>query len=161
MTTRRECYDGSQLYDVFDKAAEANDDPNFYNQAVGDRIRRALGDDESGQRLPGSDVQDPRGSAVKPEAKHWTKVPSTDEEKALYFGVHIHSEDNPLGLHTHVPGGDLTGGHTHSPSNPQGVHFHGPELTGTQGRQVDGRHLHEVGENMPGGKHKHLPENFG
>ncbi len=166
MANRRDTYAGDEMVDVFDKASEVQTDPNFRNQTVGNRIKRILGDGEyledgSGQRQPGSDVQDPYGSAVKPKGvPYWDKVPETEAEKSLYQGVHIHSEDNPLGLHTHIPGGKLGGGHGHSPSNPHGVHFHGPDLTGTQGHSVDGRHIHKVNQNMPAGPHEHQPGNF-
>jgi hypothetical protein len=112
-------------------------------------------------RLPGSaETGDPYGYHVKPEGvPYWDQPPSTEEEWNLYYGVHIHSESNPLGLHTHIRGGKMGGGHTHGPQNRFGVHHHKTEevQVNTTG---DGHHTHE-GENFPGGKHNHRPENFG
>jgi len=107
-------------------------------------------------RLPGSsDTGDPYGYLVKPNANSkWTKPPMSDEDKALYYGVHIHTESNPLGLHTHNPGGPLEGGHTHGPQNRFGEHTH----TGTS--SIDGKHTHE-GKHYPDGCHEHRPEHFG
>lgn len=109
---------------------------------------------------PGSDGVDPYGHVVKPKGvKYWSTVPSTDAEKAVYYGLHIHSEDNPLGLHSHIPGGAPTGGHSHGPQNRFGVHHHKGE--GASPTQLDGKHAHEPGENMPSGPHEHVyPENF-
>lgn len=102
---------------------------------------------------------------VDPEARQWTRPPVTEDEKALYLGVHLHTESNPLGLHTHVPGGTVLGGHTHGPQNRLGVHQHKAELPkepfGKPGimAQLDGPHDHQ--NNHPDGGHDHLPENFG
>lgn len=173
MTERRDGYGGNELFGLFDKAADRTDDPNLRNQHVGNQIKRVLSnhlpsqeglDDDGGQgqRQPGTDVQDPYGSIVKPKGVPvWKKVPETDAEKSLYYGDHIHSEDNPLGLHTHVPGGSLAGGHTHGPDNPHGQHYHGDNPNQYGGRTIDGRHIHEVGKNMPCGSHEHMPQNFG
>jgi hypothetical protein len=106
-----------------------------------------------------ADTGDPYGYSKKPTGVPvWTKPPHTDEEKALYYGVHLHSDSNPLGLHTHVPGGKLTGGHSHGPQNRFGAHHHydgTPEMA-----QVDGNHTHD-GANHPDGGHEHTPGNFG
>lgn len=173
MTDRREAYGGDELFDIFDKAGEQGEDPNLRNAHVGNQIKRSLSkhlpsnegldnDGGQGQRQLGTDVQDPYGSAVKPKGvPTWTKVPETDSEKSLYYGDHIHDQSNPLGLHTHVPGGSMGGGHTHGPDNPHGQHFHGEEIPQYGGRTLDGRHIHEVGKNMPCGSHEHMPGNFG
>jgi hypothetical protein len=106
---------------------------------------------------PGTDIADPYGSQIKPKGVPvWDKPPVTPEEEAIYFGVHIHSESNPLGLHSHVPNGTPSGGHTHGPSNRFGSHNHNQDGYGT----VDGSHTHEQGVNMPCGPHVHCPENF-
>jgi len=39
-------------------------------------------------------------------------------------GLHTHDESNPLGLHSHYPGGPLGGAHTHTAQNPLGHHTH-------------------------------------
>jgi hypothetical protein len=111
-------------------------------------------------RMPGSsDDGDPYSSSVKPEGVAvWSKPPATKEEEATYYGVHIHDESNPLGLHTHVPGGTPGGGHSHGPQNRLGVHHHrtdSPDMV-----QLDGPHTHE-GCNFPDGGHNHAPSNFG
>lgn len=171
MTERRDSYGGDELFDVFDKASERSDDANFRDNQEAARARRLLAKHESegidddggqGQRQMGTDVQDPYGSEVKPQGVPvWKKVPETPAEKSLYYGDHIHDESNPLGLHTHVPGGAMGGGHTHGPDNPHGQHFHGENIKQYGGKTLDGRHIHEVGKNMPCGGHEHMPENFG
>lgn len=170
MADKRDGYDGSELSDIFGKASDRIEDPNIRKRELGDQIGRVMSDyygglddeDGQGQRQYGSDVQDPYGSFIKPKnVPVWNKIPETDAEKSLYAGDHIHSEDNPLGLHTHVPGGAMGGGHTHGPDNPHGQHFHGESIKQYGGRTLDGRHIHEVGKNMPCGGHKHMPDNFG
>ena len=113
-------------------------------------------------RRPGSDDRgDPYGSQIKPKGVPvWTHKPVTPAEEALYYGDHIHSESNPLGLHTHVPGGSLSGGHSHSPQNIFGVHHHKDDSTYTGPVSLDGTHTHE-GKNYPDGSHDHEPDNFG
>ena len=115
-------------------------------------------------RTPGgSDTGDPYDSKIKPKnVPVWDHVPANEEEKSLYYGVHLHSESNPLGLHTHVPGGKMAGAHTHGPQNRFGVHHHqnaedNPE---NYAETLDGRHVHD-GHNFPDGCHEHLPINFG
>lgn len=109
--------------------------------------------------MDSSDQGDPYGSQVKPKGVPvWTRPPATPDEEALYYGVHLHSESNPLGLHTHVPGGGATGGHSHGPQNRMGAHHHrgdSPDMA-----MLDGGHTHE-GKNFPDGGHDHCPENFG
>jgi hypothetical protein len=169
-------------HDMFGKALEsASDmynDPNFDRYVDAESYKKAQAkhgvhpsvnppQTDIWPRLPdSSDQGDPFGSKVKPKnVKVWTKKPSTDEEWAIYKGLHIHTEDNPLGLHTHIPGGTLGGGHTHGPQNRFGVHHHKEinedELTITSNFNLDGHHTHEDGENFPCGDHKHDPENFG
>ena len=115
-------------------------------------------------RTPGgSDSGDPYDSQLKPkDVPVWDHTPATPAEEDTYFGVHIHSESNALGLHTHVPGGTLAGGHTHGPQNRFGVHHHQSAADNPEqyAETVDGKHTHE-GENFPAGRHDHLPENFG
>jgi len=112
------------------------------------------------RKVPGTDIADPYGSQIKPKnVPVWDHVPATPEEEALYYGAHIHSESNPLGLHTHVKGGKLSGGHSHGPQNRFGSHHHKKEAP-LYGISVDGSHVHD-GENHPAGNHCHVPENFG
>ncbi len=160
--------------DSFEKALESarkmTSDPNFDKFATAEAYKKSLGNgDEEGEnwpRQPGSsDHGDPFSHIVKPKnVKFWDHVP-TDEEEPIYYGLHIHSENNPLGLHSHIPGGKPSGGHTHGPQNRFGVHHHrdvDPEtITNTTSFQIDGKHTHEYGKNMPSGKHEHCPENFG
>lgn len=162
--------DGLQA-DAFEQALEsaksATDDPNYDRFATHAGYTQAGGGEEKWPRLPGSDDHgDPFGNAIKPtNVKTWDHVPSTPEEKAVYQGLHIHTESNPLGLHSHMPGGNPGGAHTHGPQNRLGAHHHkeiDPEKeTNTTSYQLDGEHAHEHGENLPSGPHAHSPENFG
>jgi hypothetical protein len=107
----------------------------------------------------GTDTGDPYGYHVKPAGTPtWDRPPVGPEEEALYYGVHIHTESNPLGLHTHVPGGKLLGAHSHSPQNRFGGHHHAPNPPDMSG--LDGHHTHD-GKHYPDGKHEHCPDNFG
>lgn len=135
-------YTGSELFETFEKVAADSDDYVI--------------------RYPGgSNPDDPRSSIKKPAGKYWTKVPETEGEKSIYFGLHIHTQENPLGLHSHIPGGPLSGGHTHGPGNKYGEHFHGPNAQDRNMVTIDGKHIHKLGENMPSGPHEHCPELFG
>ena len=112
------------------------------------------------RRNPGTDIADPYGVSIKPKGVPvWDHAPVSPEEEAIYYGVHIHSESNPLGLHTHIIGGKLTGAHSHSPQNRFGAHHHRSEEV-IYGINVDGAHVHD-GENAPCGHHNHDPKNFG
>lgn len=91
--------------------------------------------------------------------KAWNQLPSSNEEKAIYYGLHVHSQSNPYGLHTHVIGGKLGGGHTHGPNNPKGQHYHG-DSDNPHYHQTDGGHEHPIGHNLPCGSHEHCPSNF-
>ena len=113
------------------------------------------------RRWLGTDIMDPYGSQVKPKnVPVWNHPPMTPAEEAIYWGVHIHSESNPTGLHTHVKGGKLGGGHSHGPQNRFGSHHHRTDVPKRGGISVDGSHVHD-GENCPAGQHNHVPENFG
>lgn len=163
------------LHDAFEetlrRAGSIAKRPEFDDFASAEDVRQAVADGdlnckddcktEIWPRQPGSsDTGDPRGHLVKPTAtSKWTHPPATDEEKALYHGVHMHTESNPLGLHTHNPGGKLSGGHSHGPQNRFGVHHHKSEKP-LYGVNLDGAHTHE-GRNHPDGCHDHIPENFG
>lgn len=103
---------------------------------------------------------------IKPRSNYWDSVPETADEKALYMGFHVHSADNPFGLHTHVPGGKITGAHLHGPQNRSGMHTHAEfdsALLGVDVRigviQLDGNHVH-LHNHIDGG-HTHCPEAFG
>lgn len=116
--------------------------------------------DESGMpKTPGTDIIDPYASIVKPKGvPTWDHCPVDDKEEAIYYGKHIHSESNPLGLHSHVIGGKLSGGHSHGPQNRAGAHHHKKDAMSVL---IDGAHVHDVGRNHPDGWHEHMPENFG
>jgi hypothetical protein len=133
----------ASLSDACDRAAHADEDQSYW------------------PRTPGSsDSGDPYGSMVKPKGVPvWSKKPSGDAEWAIYDGLHIHSESNPLGLHTHIIGGTMSGGHSHGPQNRFGLHHHKKEKINF-GADIDGTHVHD-GANHPDGKHGHRPENFG
>ena len=99
---------------------------------------------------------------------HWNRPVTSDEDKALYYGYHIHSKDNVFGLHAHYPGGPLGGGHVHGAQNKLGYHTHRYNIAelkalkfGRPGTMVelDGPHSHLM--NAPDGKHVHSEENFG
>lgn len=138
--------------------------PQFDEFATAEHFKKAVSDGKVNEyhgknkwpRLPGSsDTGDPYGHLLKPATtSKWTKPPLSPEEKALYYGVHLHSESNPLGLHTHNTGGTLSGGHSHGPQNRLGVHTHQETVS------VDGKHTHEA-KNFPDGGHDHLPDHFG
>ncbi len=135
------------------------------HDSFSDALKRAHADcgelpEELGEggvrKTPGTDIADPWGSQVKPKGVPvWDKPPMTEEEEAVYFGLHMHSESNPLGLHSHVIGGRLSGGHSHGPQNRFGSHTHTRDGYGL----VDGSHTHD-GENYPAGCHNHAAENF-
>lgn len=98
---------------------------------------------------------------------YWNKAPSTDEEKALFYGFHIHTKDNPYGLHTHMAGGKLGGSHKHDPQNRLGFHTHAVDIKDLPTEflispdapvHLDGPHEHYM--QAPDGKHSHNPQNF-
>lgn len=112
------------------------------------------------RRTPGTDIADPYGSQIKPKGVPvWDHPPMNSEEEAIYYGMHIHSESNPLGLHSHITNGKASGAHTHSPQNRFGSHHH-KSNDPMYGITLDGSHAHD-GANCPDGKHNHCPENFG
>lgn len=111
-------------------------------------------------QTPGTDIADPYGSAIKPKnVPVWDHHPANEAEEAIYLGTHIHSESNPLGLHSHVIGGSLSGAHSHGPQNRFGGHHHKKDAGSMS--MIDGSHVHEAGRNHPDGEHEHCPENFG
>lgn len=110
---------------------------------------------------PGTDIADPYGSILKPKnVPVWDHHPATPAEEAIYMGTHIHAESNPLGLHSHVIGGKISGGHSHGPQNRFGGHHHRSGAI-EMSISIDGSHVHEAGTNHPDGEHTHVPENFG
>lgn len=112
-------------------------------------------------RTPGTDIADPYASILKPKnIPVWDHAPMNDEEHAVYHGMHIHAESNPLGLHSHVMGGKISGGHSHGPQNRFGGHHHKSGAI-EMSISIDGSHVHEAGVNHPDGEHQHCPENFG
>lgn len=99
---------------------------------------------------------------------YWDKAPQTDEEKALFYGFHIHTKDNPYGLHSHVPNGTLLGAHKHTPLNPLGSHTHAIDtrdipndflISPMSPVYLDGEHEHQ--DLHPDGGHQHAPNTFG
>jgi hypothetical protein len=119
-------------------------------------------DDLHWQRTSDTAEQDPLSHQVKPKNKLWNRMP-TQEEMALVDGLHIHSAENPLGLHKHIndPNEPLSGAHTHGPSNIYGKHTHKGVPTENQMFSTSGDHIHHTGQNGPwGGKHFHSPEDF-
>lgn len=111
---------------------------------------------------------DVRNKTADELTHYWDRPVTSDEDKALYYGYHIHSKDNVYGLHAHYPGGPLGGGHIHNAQNKLGYHTHQYDIAqlkalkfGRPGEMVwlDGPHSHEM--NAPDGKHVHSEENFG
>ena len=156
METRKEKQERA-LEEVFGNAAKAVRSPGFKN-----RVRADHGDyEEEGIESNPSE----RNDIVPSPGKQWTYPPVSEEDKAIYNGLHIHTQTNPLGLHTHLKGGKLGGGHTHSPQNRLGGHTHKDidvkDIKYPRGYSIDGHHVHDFNENKPGGCHGHHPENFG
>lgn len=122
-------------------------------------IQNTFADKDNGiKETPGTDIIDPYSLEKKPSnVPSWNNPPLTPQEEAIYYGVHIHNESNPLGLHSHVIGGSLGGAHSHGPQNRVGAHTHNSKMRGT----LDGIHVHGPAENKPCGKHCHIPDNFG
>lgn len=154
-----------QFGEALKRAVEDIKDPEFNKYSTGnDYLKsKANGDSEKHDKWPrtsdSADPGDPYGFRIKPKnVPYWTKPPISDAEKAIYCGLHIHSESNPLGLHSHIPGGELSGGHTHGPQNRFGAHHHKKEKI-REMVSVDGVHAH-AGANHPDGAHDHCPENF-
>jgi hypothetical protein len=157
-------FNGDHLAEALESAEDMRSDENFDNFVGVEKFKQAKANSDEGYwpRLPGSADVDPRGHILKPtNTKHWDRVPATPAEQAVYHGLHIHTTDNPLGLHSHVIGGTMGGGHSHGPQNRFGVHHHRDEDGSIAAPQLDGRHTHEAGDNMPSGSHEHRPENFG
>lgn len=152
--------DYKALNQVLKNASSAVRSPGFYNRMKAD----VEGEDETKWETNPEDVSE-RDHLVPADGKYWAYPPITEEDKAIYYGLHIHSASNPFGLHTHVKGGKLSGAHTHSPQNRLGGHTHKDidvkDKKYPRGYSIDGHHYHEMNENKPGGPHGHHPENFG
>jgi hypothetical protein len=163
METRKE-REEKALHDVFKGAAKQMKQPGFFNRGRGYEIERESEKDLWPRTSDSADPGDPRGHAIKPEGKEWTYTPVTEEDKAIYDGLHIHTQSNPLGLHTHLRGGKPGGAHSHSPQNRLGGHTHkeidNVDKSNPQAFSIDGHHYHSQGENKPGGQHTHHPSNF-
>ena len=161
METRKQ-REETALHEVFKGAAKKIKQPGFYNRVKAD-------DDDASEVWPrvsdSANPGDERGHAVIPQGKQWDSVPVTEKDKAIYDGLHIHTQSNPTGLHTHLKGGKLGGAHTHGPQNPLGGHTHKDidvkDIKYPRGYSIDGHHYHGHNENKPGGCHTHHPENFG
>lgn len=167
---RRRGFAGDEFDSALSKAKGELDNPTAaQSRTVANDYKEPREEDESVPRTSDSaDPGDRLGHEKKPAARYWTSVPVTEADKALYYGLHLHSPDNKFGLHTHVPGGTLSGGHTHGPQNRMGAHHHkeidtspDPQKQDPPGIMLDGHHVHQTGENMPSGPHTHTPENFG
>lgn len=140
--------------------------PKSYH-AEADGKKDAL--DDIGEKLIPFETDTDVNNKNANEIEHfWTRPVTSDEDKALYYGFHIHSKDNVYGLHAHYPGGPLSGGHLHGAQNRLGYHTHrySPEelLQFKFARpgimvQLDGPHEHQC--NAPDGSHIHNEENFG
>ena len=85
-----------------------------------------------------------------------------------YTGDHVHTKENPLGLHAHYEGGPLGGGHRHYAQNSAGHHTHAYTLEelkefmlhSPNGMiKMEGGHGHDG--SAPDGKHDHSDETFG
>ncbi len=163
METRKQKQEKA-LEDVFGNAAKAVRSPGFYNRAKSDLDEYEDGKERWPRVSDSAEPGDEYGHAVKPASKHWESPPLSEADKAIYYGYHIHSESNPLGLHTHLKGGMSGGAHTHGPQNRLGGHTHkNIDLKDKQypgGYSIDGHHYHDYNENKPGGPHTHNPENF-
>lgn len=166
---------GDDFDEAFDGMSQILANPALHRLASAQSLREARlkadkyggpedreGTEVSVPRTPGTDNPDEYGAGKKPDSKHWESVPVTETEKAIYYGLHIHSASNPLGLHSHLPGGTPAGAHTHGPQNPLGQHHHKDTEEGSdpKGYQIDGAHHHGSRSNMPTGCHQHCPENF-
>ncbi len=121
-----------------------------------------------GTTIPYTTDDDVRNKTARELENYWDRPVTSDEDKALYYGYHIHSKDNVYGLHAHYPGGPLGGGHKHGPQNKLGRHTHRYSPEDLQQYKfarpgfiiaIDGPHEHEY--NAPDGKHIHAEENFG
>ncbi len=164
---RRRGFGGCAFEDALARAkTEADATPELSSEltVAGAGYKDQRDHDDSVPRTSDSaDPGDRTGHEVKPDAPYWTSVPVTEEEKTIYYGRHIHTPDNPLGLHSHVPGGPLLGGHTHGPQNRLGAHHHkevSDDAADPKAYMIDGHHVHQTGTNMPCGSHEHVPENF-
>jgi len=158
-----------RLNNALIRAAKDIKEPGFTNKARGhygdfdhDYKHTAVWPRTSDSSEPG----DERSHIKKPEGKYWDAPPVNETEKAIYWGLHVHSESNPLGLHTHMKGGKLAGAHGHGPANRLGGHTHKDiELKEKgdfpRGFSVDGHHMHDYMLNAPAGAHQHSAENFG
>ena len=134
----------------------------FNADSLENAMTKANADCDKWPRLPGS--SDDIDSDLAQD-NSWKEPVLTEEDKAIYMGLHIHNDPtNPLGLHTHVKGGKLSGGHVHSPLNRFGSHHHREiDTTKTYTNKMyslDGNHSHEY-QNAPSGGHEHHPSNFG
>ena len=107
----------------------------------------------------------PKDDKKKPKKKK--KASEDEDDDPLYYGDHIHTMDNPLGLHRHYPGGPLGGGHIHNAQNSGGSHTHRYTeeeiMAFSKARpgimiDIDGKHEHRY--NKPDGGHEHSPGNF-
>ena len=154
-----------ELSDVLEKVKNRLDEDSTEQSVT---ISSNYNYDQVLKNTDSSDPGDMHGDGIKPDTKYWTKIPITEEEKAIYYGLHFHSLDNKFGLHTHIPGGELSGGHTHGPQNRMGAHHHrdvnldpDPKIQDPPMIPIDGYHVHHTGQNMPSGPHNHVPGNFG
>jgi hypothetical protein len=121
-----------------------------------------------GTMVPFETDEDVKNKTPNEIEHYWDHPITTPEDQALYDGVHMHTKDNPYGLHAHYPGGPLGGAHTHGPQDRLGYHTHRYNVEELRQFkfarpgimiQQDGPHAHQ--HNAPDGKHVHAEENFG
>lgn len=149
------------LIEALDKVESTSKDPNFERCTTANDYYKTQGSKNTPKDPGTSDPSDPFAHIIKPTSKVWEKPILTAEDEAIYYGLHIHSSTNPFGLHSHFPGGTLTGAHTHGPVNKYGVHTHKETVDPYGPTMLDGKHVHKLGANAPCGKHVHeIPENF-
>lgn len=149
------------LADALKRSGVKADDPEYVERVAGGRFPGTSDDGVSVKRIeaPGVGPHGGINSVMTHGPKAWDHAPSTPEEKAIYEGWHVHGPSNPYGLHTHIPGGELTGGHTHGPQNKFGEHTH--KDTGEEQGPVSrsGKHTHS--HQYPDGAHEHPVQDFG
>lgn len=167
----RRAFSGDTFDVALSKAKESFDNPpSIKSRTVADDYSEPREEDDSVPRTSdSSDPGDPNGHEKKLAGHYWSHPPISEQDKVIYYGLHIHSIDNKFGLHSHIPGGPLSGGHSHGPQNRLGAHHHHEVKTlsdkekvtrDPQGYMLDGYHVHND-PNMPTGSHPHDPRNFG
>ena len=150
------------------KENKENKEEKAESTAGGPQLSDNFNDIGDGTMIPFETDEDVRNKNAEELENYWPRPVTSSEDKALYYGFHIHSKDNIYGLHAHYPGGPLGGSHDHGAQNKLGYHTHRYSLEELQQFrfarpgimiQLDGPHIHQ--NNAPDGKHNHAEENFG